>query len=145
MIKSIESLQPAFKAKVERWLEMLKAAGLEVRITETLRTFERQSDLYAQGRSRPGPRVTNAPAGHSNHNFGYALDCYPLVGSKLILNFDRVPEAMQVMVMAASFAAQCGISWGGNWKSFRDLPHFQDSTMPTLTECRKRWPKGWKP
>jgi len=30
--------------------------------------------LYAQGRTKPGNKVTNARGGYSNHNFGIAFD-----------------------------------------------------------------------
>ena len=30
--------------------------------------------MYAQGRSKPGPKVTNAQAGYSWHNFGVGWD-----------------------------------------------------------------------
>lgn len=46
----------------------------KVRITSTLRTWEEQEELYAQGRTKPGPKVTNAKAGDSVHN--YALACF---------------------------------------------------------------------
>jgi hypothetical protein len=42
--------------------------------TEGFRSFERQADLYAQGRSVPGAIVTQAPPGKSMHNYGLASD-----------------------------------------------------------------------
>jgi len=45
-----------------------------LKLISGLRTYEEQDALYAQGRTAPGPKVTNAPGGHSNHNFGLAFD-----------------------------------------------------------------------
>ena len=64
-------------AKVEITMRIL---GHSVRLTETLRTNERQNELYEQGRTTAGPRVTNAKAGESSHNpnpqgQSKALDC----------------------------------------------------------------------
>lgn len=39
-----------------------------------LRTFEEQTQLYAQGRTLPGIIVTDARAGESPHNYGCASD-----------------------------------------------------------------------
>ncbi|MEW6738126.1 MAG: M15 family metallopeptidase [Acidobacteriota bacterium] len=143
---NINHLQPSFQAKVEQWLKLLKANGIEIKITETLRSFERSAELYAQGRNgRPGPIVTNAKPGQSLHNFGLAVDCYPIVNGKPVTDFDRYPHLMDVMKKAAQLAAQCSIEWGGNWLRFRDLPHFQDKDAPALTICRQRWPNGWQP
>src|ERR1043165_556102 len=44
------------------------------RFTQTLRTFEEQNALYAQGRTKPGQIVTNAKGGQSYHNYGLAID-----------------------------------------------------------------------
>lgn len=38
------------------------------------RTFQAQYDLYQQGRTTTGARVTGAGPGESNHNFGMAVD-----------------------------------------------------------------------
>jgi peptidoglycan L-alanyl-D-glutamate endopeptidase CwlK len=50
------------------------AAGITIKVISGLRTFEKQNDLYEQGRSKPGRIVTNARGGYSNHNFGIAFD-----------------------------------------------------------------------
>jgi D-alanyl-D-alanine carboxypeptidase len=44
----------------------------QVRIVQSLRTFDEQAKLYAQGRTTTGPIVTNAKPGQSLHNYGVA-------------------------------------------------------------------------
>nr|WP_295770097.1 M15 family metallopeptidase [Rhodoferax sp.] len=39
-----------------------------------MRSCAEQDALYAQGRTAPGNKVTNAKSGDSNHNFGIAFD-----------------------------------------------------------------------
>lgn len=143
----IELLQPHFRDKVKTWLAKIKEAGLTIRITETLRTYERQAELYAQGRTAPGNKVTNAKAGQSNHNYGQALDCYPVVDGKVVVNFDKDPKAFAVMKKAAEIAASLGIHWGiaPVGQPVRDMPHFQDSDILPWREAQKKWPGGWRP
>lgn len=143
--RDINHLQPGFKSKLVKLLELTKAEGIDLFINETLRSYARSDELYAQGRTKPGPKVTNARGGYSNHNFGFAADLYPIVDGKPVMNFDRSAKLMQVMKRVAALAATCGIEWGGNWKSIIDLPHFQDTEAPSLPECRRRWPKGFIP
>lgn len=49
-----------------------------------LRTYEEQNALYAQGRTAPGNKVTNAKGGFSNHNFGIAFDIGIFEGAKYL-------------------------------------------------------------
>ena len=56
--------------------EALKATpiGVHPYITQSIRTFEESAQLYAQGRTIPGAKVTNAKPGQSYHNYGLAID-----------------------------------------------------------------------
>lgn len=143
LTRDLDLLQPEFAGRVKQWLTRLKSQGIELFISETLRSYERSTALYAQGRTSPGKIITKARAGQSYHNFGLALDCYPVLHGKTVINFDRDAEAFAVIKQAAAEASAFQIEWGGNWKNFKDLPHFQDSLAPSLAECREKWPKGW--
>lgn len=44
-----------------------------------IRTFEEQDALYAQGRTKPGAIVTWVKGGGSYHNYGLAVDHWPLM------------------------------------------------------------------
>ena len=48
--------------------------NVRLRITQALRTWDEQEELYAQGRTKKGKIVTNAKAGYSWHNYGLAID-----------------------------------------------------------------------
>ncbi|MBB4807405.1 peptidoglycan L-alanyl-D-glutamate endopeptidase CwlK [Chryseobacterium defluvii] len=100
----------------------------QVRITQGLRTFQQQEDLYAQGRTKPGKKVTNAKAGQSIHNYGLAVDICMLIDGKDISwdttkdwDNDRIADCYECV----KIFAKNGWDWGGNWKTFKDLPHFE--------------------
>jgi hypothetical protein len=52
-------------------------------VQQGLRSIPQQNALYAQGRSVPGAIVTDAIGGSSPHNYGMAVDLYPVVGGTL--------------------------------------------------------------
>ena len=88
-------------------------------ITNTVRDKAYQEYLYAQGRTRPGSIVTNGrtPTFHSDRA-GLAWDfCKNVRGHE----YDDPAFFRQ----AADLAREMGFSWGGDWKSFPDMPHIQ--------------------
>ena len=60
-MKDIILCHPRLQAMAGRLIEECGRQGLQIKIGETLRTVEEQDALYAQGRTRPGNIVTNAP------------------------------------------------------------------------------------
>lgn len=80
--RSLDDLRPEFRALVNLWLDKCKAAGIDVLVYCTLRSMEEQAAEYAKGRTRPGPKSTNARPGQSAHNYGLALDFVPMLGGK---------------------------------------------------------------
>ena len=48
--------------------------GIQIKIISGFRTYAEQNKLYAQGRTKSVPKVTNAREGYSNHNFRVAFD-----------------------------------------------------------------------
>jgi peptidoglycan L-alanyl-D-glutamate endopeptidase CwlK len=107
---------------------------IRLRLAMTFRTLEEQAALYAQGRTKPGKKVTNAPAGQSIHNYGLAFDIVVLIdkdgdGKFETASWDTVKDAdgdgvADWMEVVACFK-KLGWSWGGDWKSFPDYPHFE--------------------
>lgn len=70
----LEELHPEFRVRLERVLMRCADEGLPFALFEGYRSPARQSELYAQGRTKGGPRVTNARAGESLHQYGLAAD-----------------------------------------------------------------------
>lgn len=120
MGRLLSELQPPVRVRAEKALAECKAAGLDVLVTCTGRTHEEQARLYAQGRTAPGPRVTNAKPGQSFHEYGVALDLYPLVNGKP----DFKGTAPEWELIAAIFKKH-GFEWAFEWRTFKEKPHFQ--------------------
>lgn len=91
-----------------------------LRVTQGLRTWDEQSWLYSQGRTMPGSIVTNAPAGHSMHEFGLAVDLVPLVGGRP--DWDHTHANWQRMI---EIGVELGLTSGSCWQSIKDWPHLQ--------------------
>lgn len=70
----LKHLHPEVRKRCKAVLAKTAAADLPFQIFEAYRSPQRQAWLYAQGRTRPGPIVTNAPSWSSYHQFGMAAD-----------------------------------------------------------------------
>lgn len=89
-------------------------------ITQNYRSPQEQNDLYAQGRTKKGNRVTNAKGGQSLHNYlpSYAFDiAFKNTEGKILWDEKYFNEFAVIM-------KGMGVGWGGDWKSFKDRPHF---------------------
>jgi peptidoglycan L-alanyl-D-glutamate endopeptidase CwlK len=76
----IERLEASFGVRVAKWYSELLDKKIPALIYCSIRTPEEQEELYAQGRTKPGAKVTNArgiPA-QSLHIGGHAVDFVPL-------------------------------------------------------------------
>lgn len=116
--RSIATLLPEVRPLARALVQKAAQAGIQIKVISGSRTYAEQDELYAQGRTKDGPKVTNAKGGESNHNFGIAFDIGVFEGSKYLENS---PKYMAVGAMGM----ELGLEWGGNWSSFEDQPHFQ--------------------
>jgi peptidoglycan L-alanyl-D-glutamate endopeptidase CwlK len=76
-IARVKLLHPAVRDEVARLIGAIEATwpvNMAIRIVQGLRTIDEQNALYAQGRTKPGNKVTNAKGGSSYHNYGLAVD-----------------------------------------------------------------------
>jgi peptidoglycan L-alanyl-D-glutamate endopeptidase CwlK len=109
------------------------------RITHTLRTITEQDALYAQGRTKPGKKITNAKGGQSFHNYGMAFDICLIIDGKeaswdMLKDFDGDKEADWMEIV--HIAKKHGWEWGGDWTKFKDYPHFQKTYGYTTTKLK---------
>jgi phage tail protein X len=126
------TLHPIVAVRGHSMLELCAHAGLSLLVTQALRTWEEQNALYAQGRTAPGPIVTNAKGGESYHNFGLAFDIVVLdsIGKA---DWDTAHPGW---AQAAQLGKSAGLEWGGDWTTFKDLPHFQYTGGLKIADCR---------
>lgn len=126
----IAKLHPTIRQEVTKIVQECDLAltgRAKVRITQGLRTFAEQDALYAQGRTKPGKIITKAKAGQSVHNFGFAIDICLIIDNKIASwetakdwDNDQVADWYE----GVKIFAKHGWEWGGNWKTFKDMPHF---------------------
>lgn len=67
-------LHPVMREAVQKVQETLEKEGIPLKIFEAFRYPEKQADLYAQGRSKPGKVITYAQPWYSYHQYGLAVD-----------------------------------------------------------------------
>lgn len=111
--ENLRGVHPDLAKVVHRALEI---TDIDFMVIEGKRNEARQRQLVASGKSQTM---------NSRHLTGHAVDCAPLVNNQIPWNdwsyFNKVADAM----MQAAKEAGVDIEWGGNWKTFKDGPHFQ--------------------
>ncbi len=129
MSASRKGLNPEFDAKLQLFEKKLAANGIKVVLTCGYRSTEEQNHLYAIGRTKPGKKVTNARGGSSWHNYGLAGDYAFVINGKVTWNG---PWAT-----FGKIARECGLEWGGDFKTILDRPHVQWTRGKTLAQMRQ--------
>lgn len=137
--RDLADLHPHVCVMAERLLADSAAAGIPLTVDCTLRSMATQAALYAQGRTRPGPVVTNAKPGHSYHNFGLALDVAPTE----LLHLphwgdtpDHQARTDAIWAQVGAIGKAIGFRWGGEFSRLRDRPHFEWSDGLSLADLR---------
>lgn len=99
-------------------------SSLDFTVLEGLRTKERQKQLLDLGATRTM---------NSRHLTGHAVDLAPMVGGTVRWDWPLYHQ-LAVIVKEAAKAENVPIQWGGDWRTFKDGPHWE------LTW--KAYPKG---
>lgn len=103
-------------------------AVVPVMVIFGFRSIKEQDDLYAQGRTKPGNKVTNAKGGSSPHNYNAAIDMAPTpLDWNDIAAFDKMVAAARKIIKDNKYDITCGADF-----SNVDRPHFE------LTKWRDR-------
>ncbi len=128
----ISDLDPRFQPIAQSFLDDCKQANIDLLVTCTLRPPWEQQALYAQGRTMPGRIVTNAKAGQSAHNYGFAIDVVPMVAGKP--DWDGSHPIWDLV-------GKAGITRGLVWyglpdAKFHEKPHFEFPGWESLVNGR---------
>ncbi len=129
--RKIEDLLPIVQDRVRAFVFKCNQANIDILITSTYRDNESQNALYAQGRTQPGKIVTNARAGESWHNYRCAVDVVPIINGKPC--WDTKNSVWQEV---GRIGKEAGLEWAGDWKRFKEFPHFQYTGGKTLAQLR---------
>jgi peptidoglycan L-alanyl-D-glutamate endopeptidase CwlK len=134
--RKIEDLHPKLQDLCNKHIAACKARGVTLQVTNTLRDAEYQAYLYAQGRTRPGNKVTNMQL-IGPHGFGLAYDIVPVVNRKAQWNNTALWQ------IAGEEGKKLGLTWGGDWKSIVDKPHFEYTGGLKSTDLRAGKRPSW--
>lgn len=92
----------------------IERSDVDFMVTEGLRSKERQKELVAAGASKTM---------NSRHITGHAVDLAAYVNG---IRWDwPLYEKISKAMKQAAYELNIKIEWGGDWKSFKDGPHFQ--------------------
>jgi len=95
--------------------QAILATDLDFTVLEGLRTLERQKQMVESGASTTL---------NSRHLDGHAVDIAPFVGGEVRWDWPLYYK-LAVIVKAAAKTVNVPIEWGGDWKTFKDGPHWQ--------------------
>ena len=111
-------LHPRLQLIINRAIEITEQ---DFSVHSGARTAKEQNELYQQGRTKPGKKVTSKDGykNKSNHQvsgdgYGRAVDLVPWDGEKLVWDWDLIyPIAVAMRLAADEYDAE--LRWGGNW------------------------------
>jgi peptidoglycan L-alanyl-D-glutamate endopeptidase CwlK len=149
---TLERIKFAHPKIREQLLQQYKEAnnllgkGARLRFAYVLRTPEEQNALFNKR-----PKVTNAKAWQSIHNYGLAFDIVLLYDNdgdgkfeeaswSMIRDFDKDSKADWMEVV--NYFKSKGWSWGGDWKKFKDAPHFEMNFGNDWKSLKKKYDSG---
>lgn len=93
----------------------LQLSTVDFAVVEGLRTRERQKELFAAGASKTM---------NSRHITGHAVDLAPVIGGQIRWDWPPFYDIEKAMKAAAQEIG-VDVTWGGDWVSFKDGPHWE--------------------
>ena len=130
-LNNLKGVHPKLVAVVHRALEL---TPIDFTVLEGVRSQARQDELWAQGRTKPGPVVTwvqsSGTHGIQADGYGHAVDLAPY---PIDWNDHRRFDGLANVMFAAAKELGVTLRWGGNWdmdstiheRGESDSPHFE--------------------
>ena len=113
--RSLQALQGVHPDIVRVIHKALALSPVDFAVVEGLRTVERQKELVAAGASKTMK---------SRHLTGHAVDIAPVVGGEIRWDWPLFRKLAPAVKQAAA-ELNVPIEWGGDWRTFKDGPHWQ--------------------
>ena len=110
--KSLIGVHPDLVRIVRRAAEI---TSTDFTVTEGLRTVARQKQLMAAGATRTM---------RSRHLTGHAIDLAAKVNGTIRWDWP-LHSRLGVAMKTAAEGLGLSVEWGGDWRTFKDGPHFQ--------------------
>jgi len=111
-LKNLEGVHPDLVRVVRRALELTE---VDFVVVEGIRTLEKQRQYVESGASKTM---------NSRHLTGHAVDLIAWVDRTVnwsLIYYEKIAAAMK----EAGSELGIPVEWGGDWKTFKDGPHFQ--------------------
>lgn len=109
---NLKGVHPDLVKVVERAISL---TTVDFRVIEGLRSKQRQIELVNKGASKTL---------NSRHITGHAVDVVALIGGSVRWDwplYDKIAKAFKQSAKELNIP----IVWGGDWKTFKDGPHFE--------------------
>lgn len=118
-LRNLEGVHPDLVAVVKRALEI---SPVDFTVVEGVRDIDTQRKYVARGVSKTMKSRHLA----QSDGYGHAVDLYPYYDGSVQVNapFGKFRDISNAMKAAAKELGS-DITWGGDWKSFVDGPHYQ--------------------
>jgi len=134
----IATLLPNTQIQARKFMSLAKDFRLTVKLISGTRSYAEQDELF-----KKRPKVTNARGGQSNHNFGIAWDVGIFSGSKYYTGATSAEEKAYIELSKLILPTLGDkLSWGGNWKSIVDRPHYEMITNKSISQVRALFEAG---
>ena len=121
-LHKLKKVHPDLAAIVKRAAEI---SAVDFVVTCGIRTIEEQKKLLASGASRT-LRSRHLPG---KNGLSHAVDLAPVIDGKVRWDWPLFTKLNAAMTKAAKELKVQGLEWGGDWKSFKDGPHWQLSWL----------------
>lgn len=120
-LSRLEGVHPDLVRVVKKAAAM---SSIDFTVLEGLRTQSRQKQLMELGATKTM---------NSRHLTGHAVDIAPMVGGTVRWDWPLYHQ-LAVIIKGAAAAEKVPLTWGGDWRTFKDGPHWE---LPW-----KQYPKG---
>ena len=126
IVTGLDALQEPFRSKVRAILSDAMERRAYFVVTETMRSYERQRELFDAGKSRTM---------HSNHLIGKAVDVAPVKlysdGKVTEIGLSEEDKKLEAWKVLGALAEKYGVGWGGShngkWTDYEDFPHLEEN------------------
>lgn len=126
-------------------VRQMQMAGRDAKISECFRSFEKQANYYAKGRTQPGNVITRARPGDSAHQYFLAVDIiHPSLGWDVPSDYwDTLASCVRIVAEKYNVELNHGHDWRWtdsahieiqDWRVYRDRIGLRRPTYDELQQ-----------
>lgn len=119
--RSLSRLEGAHDDLRRVFISAAAESDLDFTILEVLRDLARQKMLFAQGATKT---MKSRHLPHPSDGKSRAVDAAPMINGQVSWDWPLYHRLAKI-IKAAAAAEHVPIEWGGDWRTFKDGPHWQ--------------------